>query len=74
VALPEIIEELFSARYESQTGIFGNKAEVQARYDSILQKALAQFGCNRAELLKVIGPRYRRWIAENKLPQPPKEE
>jgi hypothetical protein len=73
VALPEIIEELFGALYESQSGIFGNKAEARDRYEKILLGATTQFRCSRAELLKLVAPRYRRWIAENKLPQPPKE-
>jgi hypothetical protein len=72
MALPEIIEELFSARYEFQTGIFGDKEKALERYHEILSQAVKRFGCKPEELIQVIGPRYRRWVAENKLPQPPR--
>ena len=73
MSLPELIEELFSALYESRTGIFGDKAEAHARYEAILERTTREFNCDRVTLLKVIGPRYHRWIRENKLPQPPKK-
>jgi hypothetical protein len=70
VSLPKLIEELFSALYESRTGIFGEKAKAHARYKAILERATREFNCDRATLLKVVGPRYHRWIRKNKLPQP----
>jgi hypothetical protein len=73
MAVPEIIEELFSARYDWQMGIFGDKAKAYDRYREIVFRAAKQFYCKPEELLRVVGPRYRRWIAENKMPQPPKE-
>ena len=72
MALPDIIEELFGALYESQTGILNDKAQALARYEEILNRALTQFGCSRPELLKLIMPRYHRWIRENKLQAPKK--
>ena len=60
--------------YESHTGIFGDKAKAQARYEEILLQATEQFGCSRAELLKFLSGRYRDWVRKNKLPQPPREQ
>jgi hypothetical protein len=39
VAQPEIIEELFSARYDRDMGLFADKAQSQARYEAILEQA-----------------------------------
>jgi hypothetical protein len=73
VAQPEIIEELFSARYDRDMGLFADKAQSQARYEAILEQATKQFRCSREELLKFLRGRYREWVRKNKLPQPPKE-
>jgi len=73
VALPEIIEELFSALYEAQTGIFSNKAQAQARVEEIQERVSKQYGCTKGILLKTVMPRYRTWVRENRLPEPPKE-
>ena len=73
MALPEIIEELFRALYEAQTGIFSNKAQAQARVEEIQERASKQYGCTKGVLLKTVRPRYWTWLRENKLPQPPRE-
>jgi hypothetical protein len=73
VALPEIIEELFSALHDSQTGMFGDKAQAQARVEALKERASRQFGCTKAVLLKTVMPRYRTWVRENKLHLPPEE-
>jgi hypothetical protein len=67
VALPELIEELFSALYEAQTGIFSDKAEAQARVEAIKERASKQYGCTKEVLLKTVMTRYRTWIRDNKL-------
>ena len=73
MALPEIIEELFSALYESQTGIFGDKAQAQARVEEIQERASKYYGCTKEMLLKTVMGRYRTWVRENRLPEPPAE-
>ena len=68
MALPEIVQELFSALYESRTGVMGGKAKAYDRYKAILKQSSEQFGFSEDALLKLFMPRYRRWVRENRLP------
>jgi hypothetical protein len=73
VTHPDIVEKLFSALHECQTGIFGDKAEAQARYEVILEEVMTELGLSRETILRGLQPRYQDWVGRNRLPRPPKE-
>jgi hypothetical protein len=41
--------------------------------NGIQERASNHYGCTKGVLLKTVMPRYRTWVLENKLPQPPEE-
>jgi len=73
VPRPEIIDQLFEARYEYETALFTDKAQARIRYRTIFLEVIAHYHCDEIELHKVLRGHYREWIRQNKLPDPPKE-
>lgn len=70
---PEIIDRLFEARYEYEMALFIDKAQARIRWRTIFLEIIQHHNRTEEQLQQVLRGRYREWIRQNKLPQPPKE-
>jgi hypothetical protein len=71
VPIPNIIEELYGARYDWQMAPLAEKAKMKARYDELIAQAAKAYGRTERVLWLAVRDNYHVWRRQNQLPKPP---
>lgn len=70
--IPEIIEELYGARYDWLMAPLEEKAQRKARFEDLKERAAKEYGCTPTALWVAVRDNYHLWVKQNKLPRPPR--
>jgi hypothetical protein len=74
VPRPEIIEELFGARYDWETAALNEKARMESRFLLLRSQAAQQYGCSEMALWNALRQSYITWRKQNNCRNHPENE